>query len=209
MQDKLVEQTDRPPIKQNAEPTAPPVQVPNNPPNVQPQPVIQVQPYYAQPVYYAPQYLTPNNPSIKERLCCPRVWTWIMFSIHICLVIFGFFFLGGYSGSGIIGVIFYFFVAYNVTKSSNTGDVDKYKTAFKIYIVYFIIESFAYFGLLVGYFLAVYLFGVIFKQYFIIIFFSFIGFTVVIEIITLFILCKYKNVFDRLSFIQQSLPPQL
>ena len=206
MQDKLVEQTDRPPIQQTTEPSAPPVEIPNNPPNVQPQPVIQVQPYVAQPVYYAPQNLTVNDPSLKEKLCCPKVWTWIMFGFYTCLVIFGIFFLGGYSGIEIIGAIFYFFVAYNVTKSSNTGDVDKYKTALKIYIVFFILESFFYVFTIAGYFLTVYIFGVIYKQYFIIIIFSFIGFTVVIEIITLFILCKHKNVFDRLSVIQQILP---
>ena len=208
MQNNLVEQTDLSPIQQNVEPTAQPFQVPTNTPNVQPQPDIQVQPYIAQPVYYVPQYLTANDPSLKERLCCPKVWTWIIFGYYTCFTIFLFIFYIDYLACGIIGAIVFFFVAYNVTKSSNTGVVKKYLTALAIFSIYFYIEIGSYFLVLFLY----YVFGCSyghgnFNQKTTIILLSYTGFIVVIETITLIILCKYKKVFDRLSVIQQVLPP--
>ena len=83
--------------------------------------------YSAQPVGFSLQ-------GLKDRLCCPRVYTWVVFGLNV----FSFF---GYINYGaltillsIICCVLSFLVALFVTQSANTGDVRKYNWALYICI---------------------------------------------------------------------------
>ena len=84
--------------------------------------------YSAQPVAFSLQ-------GLKDRLCCPRVYTWVIFGLSVANFIY-------YISSGsvlnglllLISCILSFLVAWFVTQSANTGDVRKYYWALYICI---------------------------------------------------------------------------
>ena len=88
--------------------------------------------YSAQPVAFSLQ-------GLKDRLCCPRVYTWVIFGLSVANFIY-------YISSGsvlnglllLISCILSFLVAWFVTQSANTGDVRKYYWALYICIGCFV-----------------------------------------------------------------------
>ena len=93
---------------------------------------------------YPPQpgvIILSNSDYLKERLCCPRIWTGILFVCQFISLIVYIFTKEATFANLIynIGITLVFFVvAYLVTKSASTCDVKKYKFALYIYFAYFI-----------------------------------------------------------------------
>ena len=83
--------------------------------------------YTAQPVGFSLQ-------GLKSRLCCPRVYTWVVFGLNV-LGIFNYIKYGAVTILlSIIGCVLSFLVALFVTQSADTGDVRKYNWALYICI---------------------------------------------------------------------------
>ena len=115
MKTNLVDSANQHLDQQNPQLIPQPVLAPYNLPNVQQSyPVVQNQIYFVQPVDYGTQNLLTYNKSLKEKLNCPRIWTWVMFFFYIFFII------------AIVKIIIYFLVAYNISKCCDTGDVNKY-----------------------------------------------------------------------------------
>ena len=151
-----------------------------------------------------------NNPIVsnfeylKKQLCCPRIWTFIEFFIHLIL---GFLYYAFTKYEVYILIIVsiicigLFLVAYSVNRSAVTGDFTKYLIALVIYIAFFVFCLF----LLI---LAICMYIKKFEQ-------NYIEFTILfsiflLELITLCILFYYKKKFNMLEMPvdQQSIAPQ-
>ena len=209
MQTILVGQANQPLNQQNVQQIAQPVAAPYYNPNAQPYPTVQAQPYNAQPFNNGTQNLSVNYQSLNGRLCCPKVWTWIIFGYYLFLILFSFISFPKLSLVFIISTIIYFLVAINITRCSKADDVDKYKLALKIFTVYFIIMMI----------LLVCLLALLFENYsgyikdVVQILIQYTLFEIVIETITLCILCCHKNVFNQFPIqvnqvYHQSIPLQ-
>ena len=216
MQTNLVDQANQPLNQQNPQQITQPVAPLYYTPNAQPYPNVQVQPYDAQPVNNGAQDLFAYNQSLKKRLCCPIVWTWVVAFFYIFMSILSI--VGSrntqsnISFGAFISIIIYLVVATLVNQSSNTGDANKYKLALKIFTVYFIIimilVAISLGSLFIAYDELEKKLGEVVNISIIAIFIE-----IAIESTTLCILCKYKNVFVELpiqvnQIYQQSIPPQ-
>lgn len=167
------------------QPYAPPPYNPQLPPQ-QPLPVQPPQAYTTQT-----GVVVANASNLRDKLCCPRVWMWILFALQIIGTVI---YLCMFSVVGIIinviACIFYFCVANLVSKSSESGDVNTYKKAMWMYIIYFIVEAILdIVTLVLGNFNI----------------FS----TLIVGIITIIILCCHVSVFDnqQLPITQQPITP--
>ena len=209
METNLVDQANQLLNQQSVQQISQPVAAPYYNPNAQPYPTVQAQPYNAQPFNNGTQNLSVNYQSLNGRLCCPKVWTWIIFGYYLFLILFLFTSIPKLSLVFIISTIIYFLVAININRCSKADDVDKYKLALKIFTVYFIIIIFLLVCLL-----ALFLandWG--FIQDLIPILILYTLFEIGIETITLCILCFHKNVFNQFPIqvnqvYHQSIPPQ-
>ena len=212
MQNNLPEQVNKPLSPQNPKKISQLSAPPYYPPNAQLFPVVQTQPYVAFPVNFVAKDFLAYNQSLKERLCCPRIWTWVIFCYYIFATIL-YICNNQYKQNNLLGIfiviIIYLIVAIFVTQSSNTGDGSKYKLSLKVFTVYFIIKAISLVISLVVSLTSIEEFE---KAYGIVITTLIIGIIIeiIIESTTLFILCKYKNVFDELQtpLNQQDIPPQ-
>ena len=88
MQTNLVDQANQTLNQQSVQQIAQPVAAPYYNPNAQPYPTVQAQPYNAQPFNNGTQNLSVYNKSLNRRLCCPKVWTWIIFGYYLITIIF-------------------------------------------------------------------------------------------------------------------------
>ena len=203
-----------------------PVSQPVPEPQVQP-PIQQnaaqpnVQQYITQPVVLLqnPQYIArkgqhraaiptnqvPTNDS-KVNLGAPIVWTWFYFILELIVVFIDIPHTSSRTKIGQIkSVVVFFSIAYLVTKSSGSKDVEKYNTALLIFILYVIFYS--------GIFIYVYFIVKDFnsctsytKDTEILIFEIEKG----LDLITICILCCYKQEFNKLQKTsnQQPVIPQ-
>ena len=93
--------------------------------------------YSAEPVAFSLQ-------NLKSRLCCPIVYTWILFGLSVARLFGIWSGYGSTGGSGsITGCVLSFLIAIFVTQSANTGDVRKYNWAINICIGCLIVECVA------------------------------------------------------------------
>ena len=142
------------------------------------------------------RYLS-NSDYLKERLCCPRIWTGILFVLQVISLIVNIFtkertFRTITTNIGI--TLIFFVVAFLVTKSAMTCDVEQYKNAiyaFIIYFVYIIISSLVDVGLVAK---AEKINDEDLKKAIINLITNLIG-----DSITLCILCCYKKEFEKIT----------
>ena len=144
----------QPNIPYNSQNQSQPLDQPYIPPNTLPyipQPNLQQipQPYIVQPVIYAygaqpepkPNLQQPGTiVNLKNKLCCPKFWTWFVFGFQI---------LGGFGSFGyykeaivgsVVGCVACFVVALLVTQCHSTLNVKKYNAALAIFSVFFILD---------------------------------------------------------------------
>ena len=165
-------------------------------------------PYLNQPTVYS------NLDSLKHRLCCPIVWTWIIFFLRLPIFIYPLcipFDLLNVIVPGIC-LILYFLIAFLVTRSGQTGDVKKYKAALFICIVIFSIVSI--------FLIICFIFGKAAKKQFnfsydddsmVILIVTLILYLVGLELITIIVLCCYLKEFNMVLMPDnhQLLDPQI
>ena len=160
-----------------------------------------------QPAIQTNNQFISNFEYLKKQLCCPRIWTFIEFFIHLIL---GFLYYAFTKYEVYILIIVsiicigLFLVAYSVNRSAVTGDFTKYLIALVVYIAFFV------FCLLL-FILAIWMFVKKFENNYI----QFIEFTLLLliflfELITLCILFYYKKKFNMLEMPadQQSIDSQ-
>ena len=175
--------------------------------------------YSAQPVAFSLQ-------NLKSKLCCPVVYTWILFIFSIVRLYGLWDKLGAKVGLGsIVTCVLSFLIALFVTLGANTGDVRKYNWALYICIGCLVVECVASVLIIVFTFS---LMGEIvekliednrierkekekFIEFFKIFLIVFFVIYLAIESITLCVLCCYKKAFDGLPLPsnQPIIPPQV
>ena len=206
MQENLSDQANQPLNEQNTQQVAQPEGLLSNTTNALPYQVAIRQTYVSQPVNKRALSLLAYNQSFKEKLCCPRVWTWVIFSFYIFAFLSSFAYSRGFfSFLIIINIVIYFLVAYYITLSSNIADVKKYKIAFIIFTTFFIIEAISY-VILIIFLVKDELDGLQFT----IVYFSTLVIASIIDPITLCILCTFKYKIDGeiVPGNQQAILPQ-
>ena len=144
---------------------------------------------YDQLYFFQPGIPVSINPnSLKKKLFCPRIWTWVMF-ILLLIDVLTHLLCRKLPIVGVIGCIVLFIVAYLVTQSSETFDAKKYSKALHLYILYFV---FAYIADII-FVLIKWSFSGVRRKILTTLYVIEIG----IGVITLCILCNFKKEFDN------------
>ena len=153
------------------------------------------QPYTAYPVYIAQPDIQ-INADLKKKLCCPKVFSWVVFFIALIyeiLVLLS----GLIDIIGIIISITHFIVARLISQSAETGDAKKYRNAL---ILHIIISCITVIIFIIGFVMLskIYLSGLIVDMI-----------IVAPKIILLIVLLCYKKEFDTPASYPGAIAPQV